>query len=63
MGPRKIGCVRLAKEEIVSEKNGDKSRFDQERQRKILRRKRVRELRKALGLGNKATRIPPAEAK
>ena len=34
----------------MSERNGDKSRFGQERQRKILRRKRVRELRTALGL-------------
>jgi hypothetical protein len=49
-------ALRLTKEGIVSEKNGDKSRFGQERRRKILRRKRVRELRKALGLENKATK-------
>jgi len=47
----------------VSGRNGDKSRFGQERQREILRRKRVRELRKALGLENKATKTSPAEPK
>jgi hypothetical protein len=34
----------------LSERNGDKSRFGRERKQKILRRKRNRELRKALGL-------------
>jgi len=32
----------------MSERNGDKARFGRERQRKLLRRKRVRELRKGL---------------
>jgi len=32
----------------VSVKNGDKARFGRDRQRKLLRRKRTRELRKAL---------------
>lgn len=34
----------------MSERNGDKARFSRERERKILRRQRVRELRRALGL-------------
>jgi hypothetical protein len=32
----------------VSKRSGDKARFGRERQRKILRRKRTRELREAL---------------
>jgi hypothetical protein len=32
----------------MSERNGDKSRFGRERKRKILHRKNIRELRKAL---------------
>jgi hypothetical protein len=32
----------------VSQRNGDKARFGRERQRKLLRRKRARELREAL---------------
>jgi hypothetical protein len=32
----------------MSERNGDKARFGRERQRKLLRRKRTRILRKAL---------------
>jgi len=32
----------------MSERNGDKARFQRERQRKILRRKRTRELQKTL---------------
>ena len=43
----------------MSGRNGDKSRFDQERQRKILRRKRVRELRKALGLEKQSKKHKP----
>jgi hypothetical protein len=38
----------------VSERNADKARFGRERKRKILERKRIRELRKALE--NNATR-------
>jgi len=34
----------------MSERNGDKARFRRERQRKIARRQRTRELRKQLGL-------------
>lgn len=33
----------------MSERNGDKARFQRERHRRILRRQRARELRKALG--------------
>lgn len=32
----------------MSERNGDKARFGRERKRKILERKRIRDLRKAL---------------
>ncbi len=32
----------------MSENNGDKARFGRERKRKILRRKNIRELRKAV---------------
>jgi hypothetical protein len=54
MGPRKIVCqfdrsVGFAREGIVSEINGDKARFGRQRKRQILERKRIRELRKALG--------------
>ena len=35
----------------MSERNGDRARFGRERQRKILRRQRIRELRKALDPG------------
>ena len=38
----------------MSERNGDKARFGRERKRKILERKRIRELRGALE--NNATR-------
>ena len=38
----------------MSERNGDKARFGRERKRKILERKRIRDLRKALE--NNATR-------
>jgi hypothetical protein len=42
----------------VSEKNGDKARFGRERQHKILRRQRTRELRKALAMKEQATQAP-----
>jgi hypothetical protein len=42
----------------VSERNGDKARFGRERRRKILRRKRTRELRKALEMKQQATQAP-----
>jgi len=45
----------------VSERNGDKARFGRERKRKILERKRIRELRKALE--NKAPRTEVVESK
>lgn len=48
---------------MVSERNGDKARFGRERKKKILRRKRSRELRKALGLGNKTDKPTGAESK
>jgi hypothetical protein len=38
----------------MSERNGDRARFHRERQRRILRRKRVRELRKTLAQGSSA---------
>ena len=45
----------------MSERNGDKARFGRERKRKILERKRIRELRKALE--NKAPRTEVVESK
>jgi hypothetical protein len=47
--------IGLTREGTVSEKNGDKARFGRERQRKILRRKRTGELRKALEMKEQAT--------
>jgi alpha-ketoglutarate-dependent taurine dioxygenase len=46
----------------VSEKHGDKARFAKQRQNKILRRKRLREVSKAVSLENK-TKAIPAEPK
>jgi hypothetical protein len=53
MGPSQISCRLIRKpghasEEVVSERNGDKSRFGRLRKQKILQRKRSRELRMAL---------------
>jgi len=45
----------------MSERNGDKARFDRERKKKMLRQKRTRELRKNLLAENKEA--PPANAK
>jgi hypothetical protein len=45
------------KEGIVSERHGDKARFAKQRQSKILRRKRLRELSKALTLEKKTPTI------
>jgi len=42
----------------VSERNGDKARFGRERRRKILRRKRTRELRKTLETKQQAPCLP-----
>jgi hypothetical protein len=42
----------------VSKRNGDKARFGRERRRKILRRKRTRELRKSLEMKQEATQAP-----
>lgn len=53
----------MEKEAIVSERNGDKARFGRERKKKNLQRKRIRELRKVLGLENKATRATSAQSK
>jgi hypothetical protein len=50
----------LVKEGIVSEKHGDKARFDRERKKKILRRERTRELKKELLLENKTARSASA---
>jgi hypothetical protein len=41
----------------MSQRNGDKARFDRERKKKSLHRQRIRELRKAQALQTKA---PPA---
>ena len=46
------------REGTVSERNGDKARFGRERRHKILRRKRTRELRKALEMKEQATQAP-----
>lgn len=51
----------LAKEGPVSEKNGDKARFGRERKRKILERKRIRELRKSLASNATRTTIAASE--
>jgi hypothetical protein len=48
-----------SEEEIVSERNGDKARFNRERKKKILLRKRSRELRTALK--NKLRGAGPAQ--
>jgi len=42
----------------VSERNGDKAKFGRDRRRKILRRKRTRELRRALEMKQQATQAP-----
>jgi hypothetical protein len=47
----------------VSEKHGDKARFDRERQKKNLRRKHTREIRKKLALKNNTAGTAIAEAK
>jgi hypothetical protein len=44
------------KEAIMSGSHGDKARFDRERKKKNLRRKRTRELKNALLPENKAAR-------
>jgi hypothetical protein len=59
MGSSEVGhhlnrSAEFAKEGIVSVRNGDKARFGRLRKRKILERKRIRELWKALE--NNATR-------
>jgi hypothetical protein len=41
-------CAGLAKEESLSQTNGDKARFNREQKRKVLRRKISREFRKAV---------------
>jgi hypothetical protein len=62
MGPRPIG-YRLSprpelKEEFMSQRNGDKARFDRQRKKKSLHRERIRQLRKVLALQNKSTPAP-----
>jgi hypothetical protein len=42
------GLSAIEREGNVSERNGDKARFQRERKRKVLHRMRIRELRKAL---------------
>jgi hypothetical protein len=55
--------TRLTKEAIMSGRNGDKARFDRERKKNNLRRKRTLELRKKLSLQNKEAQAPSAKAK
>jgi hypothetical protein len=43
------------KEEFMSQRNGDKARFDRQRKKKSLHRERIRQLRKVLALQNKST--------
>lgn len=45
----------------MSERNGDKARFGRERKRKILERKRIQELRKALENNPTRTTIAASE--
>ena len=42
----------------MSQRNGDKARFERQRKKKALHRKRILELRKVQGLQNKATQAP-----
>lgn len=53
----------IVKEHILSRKHGDKARFGKERKKNILRRKRTRELKKALLLENKTALKDGAESK
>jgi hypothetical protein len=46
------------KEAFMSQRNGDKARFDRQRKKKSLHRKRIRDLRKVLALQNKTTPAP-----
>jgi len=46
----------------MSEKNGDKARFGRERQKKMLRRLRSRELRKTIEAKSEPEAANPAEA-
>ena len=39
----------------MSQRNGDKARFDRQRKKKSLHRERIRQLRKVLALQNKST--------
>jgi len=45
----------------MSKRNGDKARFGRERKRKILERKRIRELRLALQNNPARVEIAPSE--
>jgi hypothetical protein len=47
----------------MSKRNGDKARFDRERKKKILRRKRNRELRQALESNSTGTRSAESRGK
>ena len=51
-------ALTTLKEEFMSQRNGDKARFDRERKKKSLHRQRIRELRKVLALQNKTTPAP-----
>jgi hypothetical protein len=51
--------MNLQKEEIVSKQHGDKARFGKQRNSRLLRRKRLRELSKPL-IENKPGIIPDA---
>jgi hypothetical protein len=47
----------------MSGSHGDKARFDRERKKNNLRRKRTRELRNELALDNKAARAISADSR
>ena len=46
------------REEFMSQRNGDKARFDRERKKKARHRQRIRALRKAPALQSKTTPAP-----
>ena len=53
----------FAKEGIVSEKHGDKARFDRERKKNNIRRKRTRKVSGELSRERKTARTKGAESK
>jgi len=51
------------KEVVMSGRNGDKARFDRERKKKNLRKKRTRELKQRLLLNSGGTQTAVPESK